>query len=425
MSAFTLTSPSTGPTAQCCAPTNSPSRTSVLSATVPGGHLAADVDARSTQSLPKLAIPTHPTTTLSSTENKALEAPSSTASASPSHSLPMRPRDVSNQAIFEGLPSSPSDTFFTSPSSSELGLGLIVRSPSPRGTTTLRTLLSPLACRRSSPIHGVPFHRMPPTRLLLSATLMVRATGAGAAPQRQHSQLSPHSPPPAPAPVPTAKPKPESRYAGLGHGLPSHMRSSSRYAAADALRAISGLTITSCRAVSHVLQASGSYQAQEQDGKAFGSACGGRLLGGLNLLERTECAVDTIIVLFLTPSNRRGSLNPHSNTLLQFNYIRAFSTCSPSSQCCSWVVPSTNTVAQFLASLLGLNIAPLDVDVGLISPPSSSEEITVGIRPSDRRVQCPRPGLGRVSHLDAYCVHTTASEIHAVYKPCTRNPTIA
>ncbi|KAJ7149665.1 hypothetical protein C8R46DRAFT_1358732 [Mycena filopes] len=259
MSAFTSTSPSAGPTAQSCGPTNSPTPTSVPFATVPGGHLAADVPDRSTRSLTKLAIPTHPTTTLSSTENKALEAPSSTANPPSSHSLPMRPRDVSNQAIFEGLPPSPSDTFFTSASSSELGLGLILRSPSPRGTTTLRTLLSPLACRRPSPTHGVPFYRIPPTKLLLSATLMVRVTGAGVVQQRQpeQPQLSPRSPPVAPAPA--AKPKPDSRYAGLGHGLPSHMRGSNRYAAADALRAISGLTITSCRAVSHVLQASGSY----------------------------------------------------------------------------------------------------------------------------------------------------------------------
>ncbi|KAF7334636.1 hypothetical protein MVEN_02294000 [Mycena venus] len=98
-----------------------------------------------------------------------------TRPASPSSSRSRRDRAVSTQAIYEGLPPSPSDCFFNDTSlldnstPKHIGLGILVPSSS-TSTSDLR-LLSPLASRSASPTPGAvsPADRLS-SRLLLSPT---------------------------------------------------------------------------------------------------------------------------------------------------------------------------------------------------------------------------------------------------------------
>ncbi|KAJ7772181.1 hypothetical protein B0H16DRAFT_1768729 [Mycena metata] len=214
------------PSIKCCAPTDTMSSAPLRAN--PGDSSTAPLN--STRPVLNLTIPTQ--ASLSSTQMKAQDASTHNKAqdaifSSSSPSSHRRNRDVSVQAIYEGLPPSPSDTFFTPQT---IGLGLVVRSPS----TNKLVFISPLDLRRPSPTHGVPFHHLPSDRILLSSTLMVRATGGVTIPP---AQLNPK------------RQSPASRYAGLGHGLPSHMRGS---ALAQSLsnRFASGLTITSLRSIS-------------------------------------------------------------------------------------------------------------------------------------------------------------------------------
>ncbi|KAJ6479571.1 hypothetical protein C8R45DRAFT_1005506 [Mycena sanguinolenta] len=121
-----------------------------------------------------------------------------------------RNRAVSTQAIYEGLPASPSDCFFNDASILEnstpiqYGLGIFVRSSS----TSDVCLLSPLATRSTSPaLANVGSADRPLPRWLLSPRQSSLPTPSRSAPRRQSN-----------ARVST------SQYANLGLGLPSERK---------------------------------------------------------------------------------------------------------------------------------------------------------------------------------------------------------
>ncbi|KAJ7364683.1 hypothetical protein DFH08DRAFT_1073294 [Mycena albidolilacea] len=158
-----------------------------------------------------------------------------------------RNRAVSTQAIYEGLPQSPSDHFFNDASLLEtstplhIGLGLLVPSSS---TSSDMRLLSPLASRSLSPTRGggdALVDRLP-SRLLLSSPNQKSRT--------PHATPSHRTPPP----PPSNDRLPTSRYTDLGLGLPSNMKDDT--AANNRLQ--TGFTISSISRVWSMIP-SGSY----------------------------------------------------------------------------------------------------------------------------------------------------------------------
>ncbi|KAF7360982.1 hypothetical protein MSAN_01128400 [Mycena sanguinolenta] len=122
-----------------------------------------------------------------------------------------RNREVSTQAIYEGLPASPSDCFFNDASVLEnstpthLGLGIFVRSSS---TSDLR-LLSPLASHSTSPtLSNDASVDRPMPRLLLSPRQSSLPTPSRTAPPKRRQSKARVS---------------ASQYANLGLGLPSEV----------------------------------------------------------------------------------------------------------------------------------------------------------------------------------------------------------
>ncbi|KAJ7176216.1 hypothetical protein C8R43DRAFT_1230390 [Mycena crocata] len=194
---------------------------------------------------------------------RAVVAPSSNASSS---AKDRATRLASTQAIFEGLPPSPSDSFFSdtslissdtslfsdaslveASSATHIGLGLLV----PSSFTNELRLLSPLSMRRPSPIIAPKPKR--PILYKSPAPQMVRVHCAVPREVPASSSLKPPHAPQVSAPASTPRVPSSStvsRYVGLGHGLPTHMRATASPRFISGLSAISGLFTGSIRAVS-------------------------------------------------------------------------------------------------------------------------------------------------------------------------------
>ncbi|KAJ7128698.1 hypothetical protein C8R44DRAFT_733023 [Mycena epipterygia] len=150
---------------------------------------------------------------------------------------------ASTQAIYKGLPPSPSDCFFDDTSfvhtstPARIGLGLLV----PSTTTNELRLLSPLSFRSASPTPGVEApNDTISSRLLLSPPAMIRTYRPQPVTSSRTEYVSS-----AEQPASEGSDR-ASQYAGLGHGLPSHMNTMATSFA-------SGFTISSARSISHLL----------------------------------------------------------------------------------------------------------------------------------------------------------------------------
>ncbi|KAJ7435779.1 hypothetical protein B0H11DRAFT_2112690, partial [Mycena galericulata] len=203
------------------------------------------------------------TTSIQDKIRKALKIPTKSNSEQRAVSF------ASTAGIYDGLPPSPRSSLFslsdsdrsdsdsieiiTKAAPAPMGLGLLIPSPQ---TNELR-LLSPLELRRASPIREVKILR---SLARTSAPAMVRAQPLPA--PRAPSSSSPASAPPRvsrPSHVQeTTATRRAARYrnAGLGHGLPSHMRPVRASSNSNSNIRFTSIA-SSVRAVSHIL--SGAY----------------------------------------------------------------------------------------------------------------------------------------------------------------------
>ncbi|KAJ7016099.1 hypothetical protein C8F04DRAFT_1350208 [Mycena alexandri] len=149
-------------------------------------------------------------------------------------------------AIYGGFPPSSSDCFFNDASlvgistPAHIGLGILL----PSSSSNDLHLVSPLAARRTSStgMDG-PSEDISASRLLLSP-IVGPSRSPPATPRHTTTYVTTQS---AASDVKTAS---SSRYAGLGHGIPSHLNSSTT---ADNSKLTSGFTVGSVRRISQFL----------------------------------------------------------------------------------------------------------------------------------------------------------------------------
>ncbi|KAJ7759563.1 hypothetical protein B0H16DRAFT_1720354 [Mycena metata] len=156
---------------------------------------------------------------------KALRASTSSGFTREAPSKSRKNRAISTQAIYEGFPPSPSDCFFNDASLVEvstpahIGLGILF----PSSSSNDSHLASPLAARRTAPIPGL--DGLPEdilaSRLLLSPIAGPSRSPPATPPRYATAYVSAQN---AASTAHTAASS--SRYAGLGHGLPSHLNTS-------------------------------------------------------------------------------------------------------------------------------------------------------------------------------------------------------